>query len=166
MKIKVRYREEDEIEILHTYVNRSKNTLSAIFEMSSSTYSKIRRLKNKQHIGIQRCPVYDEFDMSRCSNCSRYGHGRKKCRNSVTCRHCGDNHESSSCTNQQTPVCCNCVEANQNQNSRQRAVNHSADDVHKCEVYNRRLRRDIEQTDYPLHPIVPGDKFSNLNHGY
>lgn len=139
----------DSLVVLHTYVNKKNNTLSAICEVKKETYSKIMRDK-RLYVGWQRCVVYDEFDINRCFNCCGYNHSKSKCRNRKACKRCGGEHDVKDCNAEQL-TCVNCKYIHDKYQTNI-DVNHAADDISKCHTYVNKLRRHVDNTDYPYIP--------------
>ena len=64
-------------------------------------------------LDFSRCKVYDRFWVTQCYHCQRFGHLTSAChkkRDAVppTCKYCAGSHNSSECSNKESPKCANC----------------------------------------------------------
>lgn len=137
------------VNVVHTYVNKKNNTLSAICEVDSTTYTKIMYNK-KVYIGWQRCLVFDVYDLNRCYNCCGYNHSKSKCNNTKACKNCSGEHDVKDC-NEEIKICTNCKYV-KNKYKVNIDIYHSADDNFKCNTYKNKFKKLIEITDYPYIP--------------
>lgn len=105
---------ENEDKINFTYVKKikNKNTSTIFFECSPKLYWKMINIK-KICIGWERHNVYENLSINRCFNCQEYYHKSGQCEREVSCEHCADNHESSTCMQGTPKKCKNCVIANE-----------------------------------------------------
>ena len=103
----------DEFTILFTKDGRTSDKCTAVARVSSQIRDLIKNNRNRIYIGINSCRVFDRFFVKRCNNCHEFGHYKDSCTNVVKCGHCGENHQSDSCTLKDSSdisllSCCNC----------------------------------------------------------
>lgn len=142
-------------EVVHTYINKDKNTQSAIIEIPADIYKYIRDNKNRIYIGHQKCVAFDIIDIKPCFNCGRYGHKGIKCRNSATCIKCAGAHKATECKGEET-ICANCDYSNKKYNTKY-DVNHEVTNYEKCEIFKAKVKKYIDMTDYCIAPVIPRD---------
>lgn len=85
-----------------------KNGVTAILALSKRA---ILALGNKTHLNVSwnRCPIYDNIFVPRCTHCASLGHTIKECRGRLRCTNCGlQGHEEKECENE--PRCRLCME--------------------------------------------------------
>ena len=114
-------------------------------------------------IGYQNCKVYDDFNINRCQICCGYNHSHTKCKDKGTlqsCSKCSENHEVTTCKSE-VKKCINCINANKYL-TKKRPIDHSADDINKCETYKIRWEQHVNGTNYPWKPKLP---FKNTDPG-
>lgn len=83
-----------------------KNGITAIVAVSKKALTALgsRRALN---INWNRCPIYDNIYISRCTKCASYGHNRSECSERSRCFNCGgEDHQGSICERMsKCPVC-------------------------------------------------------------
>ena len=142
-----------EIKVIHIYKSKN-NTFSAIIETPSEIYEFIKKNNSKVYDGSKRCVAYDDINFKICKKCCRYNHSDNKCRNTPTCLHCAGSHELSNCVNKETnPLCTNCKYTNDKYNTKH-DTNHSSHDTEKCAILNNKIRKYIQNFDYPIAPNI------------
>jgi hypothetical protein len=139
----------DKCKVLHNYTT-SANTTTAIVEVTSEIYKRIKENNNKIFVGYQSCRVFDIINTNPCPKCSRFGHSAKKCPNKATCNKCAGEHTAAQCQSK-TLACPNCDYHNKKFNTKYN-INHSAIDSDMCEVLKKKINKYIEMTDYPTQP--------------
>lgn len=142
--------------ILRTFINKKKGTQSALIEVTSEIYKHIRQNKNKIYVGHQKCIAYDSIDIKPCYNCGIFGHKSKKCRNSATCIKYAGKHSAVECVEKEKRRCTNCEYSNTRYQTTY-AINHEVTDYDRCEIFKKRVRKYIEETDYSVEPVIPRD---------
>lgn len=147
----------DSFDILHTYINKFKKTLSVIAEVSAPTYTKIMG-SLRIYLRWQKCKVYDDMDINRCFKCSRYGHNNSggKCKNTQSCKFCAGEHDAKDCPSRADKgkhTCTNCKYVCEKYREKVN-FNHAADDTKCCTFYKRLLKSRIAKTDYPNGPTT------------
>ena len=103
----------EEFTVLFTKDGRNSDKCTAVARVSSKIRNFIKNSRNRVFIGISSCRVFDRFFVKRCNNCQEFGHYKDSCTNPVKCGHCGENHQSDTCTLKDSPdlsllSCCNC----------------------------------------------------------
>lgn len=98
------------IKVLKTTKNNS-NISFAIVECNGSAFRKLLAAK-KVNIGFERCPVYENYHVTRCFKCNGFNHTQNECKKrEFSCAICSDNHETKTCSNS-LKKCTNCVYSN------------------------------------------------------
>lgn len=85
-----------------------KNGVTAILALSKRA---ILALGNRTHLNVSwnRCPIYDNIFVPRCTKCASVGHTRNECQGRLRCTNCGQQgHEENECENE--PKCTLCTE--------------------------------------------------------
>lgn len=148
---------EDFLKVVYKYKNAQKNSWSVLIEVNARTYEKIMK-KRRVYVGALVCPVFDDFNLNICNNCSKYGHSSKKCKDKkCVCKFCAGNHISKDCItkDKEDLQCNNCIVYN-TKNDEKRQVNHSADDKRICQTYRDLLKYHLRKMDYPYNPCKEG----------
>lgn len=141
------------IKICYRYKNLAKKNWNIIFEVNSLAYTKIMQ-ERKLFFGCSRYRVFNDFNITICTKCCKYGHSRNRCRNQNVefCTFCAGNHLNGNCLNKESPKCKICQDFNKNNKDPKRNVNHSAMDFKNCPSYDDYLNYIIKNTDYPFDP--------------
>ena len=138
--------------VLHMYTNEKTKLSSIIMEIPPEICKRIRETGKRLFIGHQRCMVYDQINITLCSNCGRLGHNGGKCRNRQICTKCTGNHETNKCSSTKT-VCTNCIFSN-NTYKTKLYTNHSPYDMSQCEILKNKIKKYIDATDYRIKPEI------------
>lgn len=154
---------DDSIKILHMY-RQKNNNYAVLAEVTSDAYLII--MKNKSvFIGYENCRVYDNFNIKLCKNCCGFNHSLTKCKEQFkrpqSCSKCSGNHEITNCTSD-IKKCVNCLNANRYL-IKKRTVDHSSDDIDKCESFKVRWEQLINDTNYPFKPDPPFKSNRNIS---
>jgi hypothetical protein len=108
--------------------------------------------------GRDRCNVYEDVLVYRCSNCCGYNHKAADCKSNKVCSKCGsEDHISKDC--RKIEECVNCSRANKNLNMRLN-VDHNTFD-RKCAIYKRyeeKYHNKIKYAEYQRQKNCPLDK--------
>lgn len=105
----------DTIKIKYKRKTRNPNQNHVILQVTPELW---QVLTTAQHIyiDVQRIRVEDQTPLIQCTNCLKFGHGRKTCRDTTTsCTHCGGPHCKAECEafkTRQPPKCTNCKRDN------------------------------------------------------
>lgn len=136
------------------FKHNGKNVWNMILEVNNLTYDRIMN-EQKIYFGSSRYKVYNEFNISLCTKCCKYGHTKKKCRNDSMffCTHCAGSHLNSDCTNKDVQECKICCDFNLKHQEAPRNTNHSCSDFKRCPSYSMLLQNIIKSTDYPHNPL-------------
>lgn len=109
-------------------------------------------------IQFEKYRVYDDYNVLRCYNCSRYGHSSKNCKNKSTCYKCSAEHTPDTC--QKTiKKCINCSESKllleklSKLHKKIYSNNHHSTDV-QCQVYNSMKDKKIKNIDYNSEQLL------------
>ena len=92
--------------------NRDKSK-TAVLKMAPEIRSEIIKNSNHVFVGMKRCKAYDRFWATQCYHCQAFGHTSSSCPKKNThpvCAFCSGAHESSSCTEKNSPQCANCLQ--------------------------------------------------------
>lgn len=116
---------EDNIKITYVRKDNRKSQSTIFAECSAGLYYKMMKY-GRVCIGWERCPVYEDLNITRCFNCQGYYHKSAKCNQKTICGNCGNEHETSSCQTQEKK-CNNCATANTKYN-KQYNVGHAVMD--------------------------------------
>lgn len=145
----------DSINVEHEYKQKNNNR-AILAEVSADAYAKIMRNKFV-FVGYQKCMAYDDFNINMCKNCCGYNHSYKKCiekkKRDQTCVKCAGEHESTKCKTE-IKRCINCITANKYV-TKKRSIDHSADEVDKCESFKIKWEQHVSNTNYPWRPDAP-----------
>ncbi|XP_046627347.1 uncharacterized protein LOC124308572 [Neodiprion virginianus] len=125
---------------------------SLIMELTAESYLHLKNNGFKLYVGYQCCHVLDYFNFNLCYKCGRYNHSYKKCNNQVKCLKCAGDHLTTDCKSEITK-CLNYVYYNDRYH-KNRPANHCATDT-CCEYLVFRLNKIINNTDYPVKPLIP-----------
>ena len=139
--------------VVHTYTHPKHNYRSAIIEVTSELYNKVKMNDNYVYVGHQRCRAFDDLNVALCYRCGRTGYTSKKCENNIACLICAGNHETKECTNKTKFKCVNCTYAHDILKLK-RNLNHVATDT-KCEYIKLKINKQIAQTEYSCKPEIP-----------
>ena len=85
-----------DLNIVRKYINIKSNSSTLLAEVNADTYAYIIQEK-KICIGLNRCRVYDDYDIEMCNKFKSYGYNAKKCKCKYTCLHCSEKHEEKTC---------------------------------------------------------------------
>lgn len=136
------------------FKHKSKNVWNLILEVNNLTYDRIMK-EQKIHLASGRYNVYNDFNISLCTKCCKYGHTRKKCKNDNLnfCTYCAGSHLSRDCRNQEEKQCKICCDFNSKHTGDPRNTKHSCTEFQSCPSYNMLLKNIIKSTDYPHDPL-------------
>lgn len=143
---------ENSITILHMYTTK-KNSTTLIAEVTSNTYQSIKTTKNRLFVGYQSCKIHDIINTRPCYNCGGYNHSGSKCKNEPICMKCAGAHKTTNC-NSDMIKCMNCSYSNKTYKKNYN-TNHLCYDTQACQILNNKIKREIDNTDYPCLPEVP-----------
>lgn len=101
------------------------------FEVDPLTFSIIIS-KGFLYVGFKKCKIFEEFNITRCYKCNRFGHKSNNCKNELTCSKCSEKHDRKECKNENIS-CVNCNIYNSKFKS-SRNTNHEANSLH-CPTY-------------------------------
>ncbi|GBP75921.1 hypothetical protein EVAR_61740_1 [Eumeta japonica] len=94
------------------YRRQAQNHLECypMLKVSTELYNRLIKA-SYVYVGLQRCPVWDQFPLIQCSRCSRFGHSKRYCKKVFD--KCGHSGRAQSATPgaQRTPKCINCIKA-------------------------------------------------------
>lgn len=116
---------EDTLKI--EYVNKieRKNCSTIFAECSPELYFKMMKFK-RVCIEWERCPVYEDLNVTRCFKCQGYYHKSSSCARKKVCSNCAEEHEDVPCQAREKK-CINCTLAN-NKFKMNYATDHAAAD--------------------------------------
>lgn len=98
--------------------------------------------QERVYIGWSSCIIKDHVRIIQCFKCQKFGHLQTRCGGEPACGHCGGKHESRNCDRKNDPpACVNCLRVGN------RETEHGAMS-NKCQVYIKRTRELISNTDY------------------
>ena len=100
--------------------------------------NRIPGITKSVYIGWKRCRVIEDVYITRCSNCSQYGHKSNVCENNQVCPVCSKNHDLKSCNNR-VKKCNNCVWHNKTYHTNFK-TNHCTFENNLCEYYKNQKR--------------------------
>lgn len=133
---------DSDMKVTHTYKG-VHNNFSAVIEIDGNHFAKAMEV-GRLFIDLQSCKVFEDIQVMRCFNCSRYYHKAKECPNKLSCQECGEEHLTSKCNND-IKKCVNCEHAVKTYNVKY-DINHAVYD-RNCNVFVKKmhmLRRRIE----------------------
>lgn len=111
----------------------TKSGVNLIIECDPTLFVLVKE-KKYLYVGWRRCFVKESFHVSRCYNCSRYGHLSKNCTNPTACPKCAGPHGLKDCHSSERK-CVNCLYSNDKHKS-QFNTNHYVFDK-ECNSYQR-----------------------------
>lgn len=81
-----------------TKINLKNNYIHWVLEVPSA-YSKPLLKLTKVYLGFSRLNIFENFHITKCSNCHELGHSSKFCKKlgKQICAKCGDAHQTNSC---------------------------------------------------------------------
>lgn len=135
-----------DIKLVYVRDNKRNNTRTIFLELPPDLFSKVMREK-VVYIGWQRCRCFEDYNLSRCFNCSGYGHSSKRCQSEMACQFCAGNHDSRNCQQKTAKKCANCARANAKYKTN-KDENHCAYEIDKCDCYEFYQKRVIANTRY------------------
>ncbi|XP_065308873.1 uncharacterized protein [Dermacentor albipictus] len=97
---------EEDIELRRHW--DGKNGITAIIALNRKAISALGTRKSL-NLNWNRCPLYDNIFIPRCTKCSSYGHLKNECRESSRCFNCGgEDHQGNDC--EEASSCPACME--------------------------------------------------------
>lgn len=141
-------------EVLFTY--EVKDWGSIVCRVSPKIRAELMLHGNMIKVENRSCPIKDRFHVLQCGKCLEFGHRTKVCRKeTVTCTHCAEGHKWKDCPHKdmKEKLCCsNCSATADGGISFASSTNHEVRS-HKCPIYQRHLKRQIERTSWTPGPI-------------
>lgn len=132
---------DGDIIVKHKFGPRDKHYNHWVIEVIPEIRNKLIE-QERVYLGWSSCIVRDHIRILRCYKCQKFGHLQKDCRSDTACGHCGENHETKDCKNQNNlPTCINC------QAAKMRDFQHEARST-KCQMLAKRTQDLISNIDY------------------
>lgn len=102
------------------------------WEVSTTLFLKVfnddvfKRLVTEKTLVVQRlnCRVYEYIQNETCLNCSRTGHKKSTCTNSVKCKLCAEEHSTDECSSK-VRRCIRCIRSNRRKENPSFPINHN-----------------------------------------
>lgn len=135
---------EDTLNIQHVRKIERKNCSTIFADCSPELYFKMMQFK-KVCIEWERCPVYEDLNVTRCFKCQGYYHKSNACDRKKVCGKCAGEHEEGVCQSQERK-CFNCMMAN-NRFKMNYPTDHAATD-HNCPSTKYHIDRLKSRIDY------------------
>lgn len=142
---------QDTCKVVHNY--KMKDSQCVIISLSADLYHYIRCNDYHIYVGHKRYTALDEFNLTLCGKCGRFGHNIKKCQNEEKCIKCAGDHSIYKCTSV-SKQCHNCLFHN-NKYKKSRPTDHMACEADKCDFVKDKINYITNNTDYPDSPITP-----------